>query len=204
MRCLSIWLGLVAIGLLACSSCDSSPETMPSKRDSHADAASGEPDAASGQPDAGESAELHDDDFASSWMRMPLPSTEPFGDRESLVVTDAGFAVLHRKQLGSGKEVLGTENRVFTSGDGVQWDEHAVPLEDTASFYRAMAFGNGGLLLAGASGLAGITAFSHDAANWTSGPGLADAAYALAFANGAFFALGTRTAIARSVDGTRW
>jgi hypothetical protein len=137
---------------------------------------------------------------------MTLPSEETYGGRESLIQTQTGFAAFHRKGLGSGKEAAGWENRVFTSNDGVRWDEHLVPTPPTWVDYCTLAFGRGHYFLAGESGNSQTGAFmiSDDGASWreqqASLPGILYAT----FVNGRFFALGELQGIFSSSDLHTW
>jgi hypothetical protein len=137
---------------------------------------------------------------------MPVPAGDTLGQLEALVQTDTGFAALYRRQIGDGmgKAVLGTENRVLTSTDGVDWTEHTVPTTETALFYRDLAFGNGRLLVGGALGSQGAIATSVDGSDWTMREAPMPDVRAVAFLEGSFFALSNSATIWRSPDGDDW
>jgi hypothetical protein len=149
-------------------------------------------------------APLTERDFATRWVRLPLPGSAASGQIESLIETEAGFAALYRDQLGQGKVVGGWDNRVLLSEDGVAWVEHGVLLGEPGQFYRALAYGLGRYVLVGSRYQEGAIAASSDGIAWTPVSAGTSPLLAVEFLNGRFFALSLQQGIWSSTDGVTW
>jgi hypothetical protein len=137
-------------------------------------------------------------------IRLALPSTDEFGDLESLISVEQGYAALFRKPIGQGKSQAGWQHSIFRSDDGLHWQLASEPPTASSVDLRTLAYGAGRFLLAGHHGdvtKGAVLLTSSDASDWQPLDTQLPAILTLAYLNSRFFALALSTGIFNSSDG---
>ncbi len=137
------------------------------------------------------------------WYLLPIAPEDELA-LESLVRVPDGFMALYRRSMGSGKVIDAWQSWLLHSSDGLTWKRTDVELADNA-YMRALAYGNGTYVAAGAEASSGVVWTSKDAQDWTAQPTNTQGLRHVEFVAGRFYAASAGfEALMWSTDGTDW